>query len=226
MEMKLRGEQASRRADEQQWLWFVCLLMLVAFVVLGVAARRVGSFEVDVRFARWLQGIDWRVFRWATDLTNWAMNTVPLTVAAICFSLYLLWRRRPTDAAVLAIATALRLLNGLFKRLIESPRPTPDLLDVVGNQTSFGYPSGHAAGALLVVGAFAWSLSRHASTTARRWLVWVIAVAWIVLTGLGRVYAGRHWPTDVVGAWLWTIPALTGVIWLATRQESRRRDGA
>jgi membrane-associated phospholipid phosphatase len=203
---------------ERRALFVVNGLMIFGFVVLGIAARQVEAFDIDIRFARWVQGIDWRVFRWATDLTNWAMNTVPLTVAAIWFALYLLWLRRPTDAAVLAIATALRLLNGLLKVLIESPRPTPDLLDVVGNQTSFGYPSGHAAGALLVVGAFAWSLSRHASTTVRRWLVWAIAVAWIVLTGLGRVYAGRHWPTDVVGAWLWTIPALTGVIWLATRR--------
>jgi len=36
--------------------------MLAGFAVLGVAARRVGAFEVDVRFSRWLQGIDWRVF--------------------------------------------------------------------------------------------------------------------------------------------------------------------
>jgi membrane-associated phospholipid phosphatase len=205
---------------EQIWR-AACGMMLAAFVVLGVAARRVGAFKIDVRFARWLQDVDWRIFRWATDLTNWAMSGTPLTIGAICLALYLLWRRRPTEAAVLAIATSLRLVNVLLKRVIESPRPTSDLLDVTGDSTTYGYPSGHAAGALLVVGAFAWSLSRNASSPTERRLIWTFAVAWIALTGLARIYAGDHWPSDVLGAWLWTIPALIGVIWLATRRAGR-----
>ena len=205
----------------------MCASMLLAFVVLGVAARRVEAFEIDVRSTRWLQGIDWPPLERATDLTNWAMNSAPLTVCAVCMALYLLWRRRPTDAAVLAIATSLRLVNVMLKRLVESPRPTSDLVELAGNATTYGYPSGHAAGAMLVVGAFAWSLARHASSTRERWLIWSTAIAWIILTGVGRVYVGSHWPTDVIGAWLWTIPALSALVWLATRKgaEVRIRGG-
>ena len=40
-----------------------------------------------------------------------------------------------------------------LKAVIESPRPTSDLVDVIEEADNFGFPSGHASGALLVVGA-------------------------------------------------------------------------
>ena len=41
-----------------------------------------------------------------------------------------------------------------------------------------------------------------ASTRARRW-VQAGSLAIIGLMGLQRVYVGAHWPSDVLGAYLW-----------------------
>jgi undecaprenyl-diphosphatase len=122
---------------------------------------------------------------------------------------------------VLAIATLGRLVNAYLKTVIESPRPTPELVRITDHSSGFGYPSGHAAGALLVIGAAAWIAARHTRDPARRRLIWLGAAAWILLTGVGRIYAGAHWPSDVIGAWLWSVPALVGLTSLATKRGER-----
>lgn len=198
------------------YLWCSGALSLICFALLGVAARRTAAFDGDVRFTRWLQGFDWRVVRWATDFSNWAMSGTPLTAGAIAVALVLLWRRLPGDAALLAIATSFRLFNVRFKELIESPRPTPDLVRITDHSNGYGYPSGHAAGAILVVGAIAWIAARHVGDPITRRWIWLAAGFWIALAGVARIYAGAHWPTDVVGAWLWTLPALGVLIWIAS----------
>ena len=200
------------------YTWSAGAISLIGFGLLAIAARRTAAFEIDIRFARWLQEFDWRVIRWATDLSNWAMGGVPLTIGAIAVAIVLLWRRLPGDAALLAIASSFRLINGQLKELIESPRPPPDLVRISDHTDGYGFPSGHAAGALLVVGAIAWIAARHLRDPFNRRRIWLAAGFWIGLAGIGRIYAGAHWPTDVIGAWLWSGPALGLLLWIASSQ--------
>jgi undecaprenyl-diphosphatase len=200
--------------------WMIAVGMAMAFVVLAVGAHRVGAFAVDVRVTRWVQGHDSRPLEWVTTATNWSMSGTPLTIGAIVVALGLLLRGWRQDAAALALATAIRAVNSGLKEIVESPRPTPDLVRVTGHASGYGYPSGHAAGALLVVGALTWIVARHVKSRAWRAVIRVAAGAWIVLTGVGRVRVGVHWPTDVLGAWLWSIPALIVITWVAGRRRS------
>jgi undecaprenyl-diphosphatase len=167
-----------------------------------------------------VQGHDSRPLEWVTTATNWSMSGMPLSIGAVVVALGLLLRGWRQDAAVMALATAIRAVNSGLKEIVESPRPTPDLVRVTDHASGYGYPSGHAAGALLVVGALAWIVARHVESRAWRVVIWVAAGAWIVLTGAGRVRVGVHWPTDVLGAWLWSVPALMVITWAAVRRRS------
>jgi undecaprenyl-diphosphatase len=111
-----------------------------------------------------------------------------------------------------------------LKSLIESPRPTSDVVEVTEEAENFGFPSGHASGALLVVGATAWIAARHVASPAWRIAIWTIAGAWIVLTGIGRVLVGAHWPSDVVGAWLWSVAAMVVTTWGTEKVRTREVD--
>jgi membrane-associated phospholipid phosphatase len=88
-------------------------------------------------------------------------------------------------------------LNETVKVMLHQPRPfwlCPDCT-VVGADSSFGFPSGHAQHAMVVWGLLALELRR-------RWGWWPVIGLVPFLIGLSRVYLGMHFPSDVVGGWL------------------------
>lgn len=98
-------------------------------------------------------------------------------------------------AAVLLVGTI--PLNKIAKTSFALPRPTLET-SVMAMPTGYTYPSGHTMGAIALataLGTICTSLwPRH---TRRIWLSFM----WIpILTGLGLLYIGVHYITDILGA--------------------------
>ena len=54
-------------------------------------------------------------------------------------------------------------------------------------------------------------------TPQLRWIPWVVAAIVIVLTCIARVWAGAHWPSDVIGGVLLALGWCSFVLWLPER---------
>lgn len=106
--------------------------------------------------------------------------------------------------------------------MYEVARPRPPVADWAALATGFAYPSGHAATSALVAGLLAWAAWRTAPPTAAR-LYGALAACWAVAVGLTRIYLGVHWPTDVLGGWLYALTWLTAAGSVAAAAESRVR---
>jgi undecaprenyl-diphosphatase len=76
------------------------------------------------------------------------------------------------------------------------------LIDVAHHSSGFSFPSGHVMSAVLLWG-FVVFASHAIQQRALRIGVQVFAAGMMVLMGLQRIYAGAHWPTDVLAAYLW-----------------------
>ncbi len=61
-------------------------------------------------------------------------------------------------------------------------------------EESMAFPSGHAQISLV-----AWAYL--ARVVRRRWFT-LFALVWVLLVGMSRLYLGQHWPTDIIGGWL------------------------
>ena len=205
-----------------EWMrWIVVALLLACFAALAIGAHRRTALPGDVRFALWLQELDWPGLDSLTRATNWAMHGTPLTVGGFLIVMAFVsldWR---LESIVLSAAIVARLANSLAKEWIGSPRPTPDLIAISTDSDGFGFPSGHAVGALLVLGATSWAIGRRVQSVRIRSIIWIIAIAIIVMTGVGRIRVGAHWPSDVLGAWLWGTAALLALAGLAVQWERR-----
>jgi membrane-associated phospholipid phosphatase len=131
----------------------------------------------------------------------------PLIAAAIVVSLLVCGVRR--IAAFIAAAALASSINVLTKRIIASPRPTTDLVQVIQIANGSGFPSGHAFSATLLYGAI-WIVlpSIVPNQIACRLMRGAVA---LVAVGIcwSRIRLGAHWPSDVLGGILWGMVALS-----------------
>jgi membrane-associated phospholipid phosphatase len=116
----------------------------------------------------------------------------------------------------------LRFISPVAKAIVASERPTADLVHVTSTSDGFGFPSGHTSAAVLLAGTVAWLVTRNQTDRGIRVAVWLVAVLTVLQTGLGRIRVGAHWPSDVLGAVLWSAPILA--IWICTVERFRDAD--
>jgi membrane-associated phospholipid phosphatase len=148
--------------------------------------------------------------RWLHDLLG--VETAPgLSVVRLVLFLpvvvWLLRRRAWWTAAWVAVAVAaIGPLTSLLKAGFDRVRP--QFANGGARLTTLSFPSGHSSGiATLVVVALvlAWPLL---PVTGRR-LALAVGVLVVVVVGLGRLWQGVHYLTDVVGGWslgvAWTL---------------------
>jgi undecaprenyl-diphosphatase len=141
----------------------------------------------------------------------------PLVVAAVVVlsTLILAVRRDWVRAVTLPVlALAALLLGQLARHAVGRSAPTHGShLHVPGGN---GYPSGHALGAALCVGAIAIAI--------RRTWVSVVAAVLAVLAAAARVYEFAHFPSDVLASLLAGV-AVVAVVEAVTETVSTRRRG-
>lgn len=195
-------------------------LLWLLWLPLALVAAGDDVVAGDVRFARWVQHADGAVAKAIAALGNRAgeywtglVLCVPL---ALAFALARRWRPVILLVAILAIRT----LNNTIKGLLDSPRPTPDLLRVTEDAHGLGFPSGHAMGATLLFGALAVLAWRFVPIGARRRATTSVCLAMIPVVGFGRIQTGAHWPTDVLGGVLLGAAILLSLL-LALRPDRR-----
>jgi len=109
-------------------------------------------------------------------------------------------RRKATRIGVLFLVST--FFNLWIKDLCRQPRPY-NLDPSVGlsSESSYGFPSGHAQGAVVFWGS-------AAQFFRSPWGA-IVALVMILLISFSRIYLGVHFPTDVFGGWL------LGLIFLA-----------
>lgn len=194
----------------------VAVLAILTFFVSRAAAGE-GLVPGDAWLALRMQEVNLPGLEPVVRATNWLGQGVVATLVSLGIVVGLFVTRFRAEA-LLVLATALaRLLNNPIKVVLNSPRPTIDLIGVSEDAPGFGYPSGHAMGAMLLFGALIIILP---AIVRRRWLAFalqVVAVLLILATGFGRVATGAHWPSDVLGSYLWGLVILLPLGWLYHR---------
>jgi undecaprenyl-diphosphatase len=181
----------------------------VLFVVLLVAQPS----TVDWAVHSWIVGHRWPpLTAIAVAVTDTAMSAVVIPVVTVLCLLLCpgpLWRR---------LIPAVLMVIGILSRTGVSDlvaRARPPIADWAATASGFSFPSGHTTDATLAAGVVAFVLIRRFPRRSR--LIVIVAAGYAVAVGLTRVYLGVHWPSDVIGGWLFA------TVWLAAAHAATRR---
>lgn len=190
---------------------------LAAFAVLTAFVYFNAYFGWDLRAARAIQSVPglydlMRLVSRAGD--GWMPFVLTGTTALVFFLL----RRRSECFGIIFSAGGSAIVARLFKMAVARPRPAADLVTVFSEGDLLSFPSGHVTFYVTYFGFLffaAYALLPRGSV-ARRLALFLTALP-VLLIGLSRVYLGRHWPSDTLGAYL------MGGLWLALALDLYRR---
>lgn len=199
-------------------LFFMVAAGLFGFIAQDVHEGETLAFDQSVLRAineHATKGLD-SFFLVATEFGGVAFVSV---VSALLFG-YLLYKRRRYDALLLGVAVGgASLLNYIAKITFERQRP--DLWTHLIQETSYSFPSGHAAGSSALAVAVVALLWR----TKWRVPALIVAPLYVALIGFSRLYLGVHYLTDVVAGWIvgitWALLVVTLVYYRRARRKHR-----
>lgn len=209
----------------KQLSWQRCCLAAAVLLTLALfsLARFYDKFPGDQRALVAFQGFqtDW------LDTAARAISSVGRPYVAVSLvlaaALLLVVLRRRSDGLTVALVLVPMLVGDGLKRVIERPRP--DHLLAGTESSSLSFPSGHSVYALLFGGVLIYLLEKVVPQPALRRGLQVGLGVLILAMGASRVYLGVHWPSDVIGGYLYGGLALLAVIALRNLLTDRRPPG-
>jgi len=117
---------------------------------------------------------------------------------ALILALYFSAKRQRTNVlSVLAIFGGAVALNTLMKLLFARPRPAV-FIPLVHEQ-SYSFPSGHVTASVAAYGFLAVLLWQN-----RHRVLAILSGLWVAAVAVSRVYLGVHYPSDVLGAFVFS----------------------
>jgi len=202
----------------------IAIATIVSFVLLALVIAALGLLITHVlahgslgawdrHVSRWLDRQRLRTMnRFSGDATNLA-DTFEVAGGAAIVTLVVLFRRWGRHAFLLVASLAVELSVFLATNsIVKRPRPTVHHLG--GTPSTYGYPSGHTAAAVVLFGGIVILVTVATKRRVPRIAAWVVAVALTLAVGLSRVYRGEHYPTDVIAGALLGIGSLAAGVFI------------
>jgi membrane-associated phospholipid phosphatase len=196
------GQTMSRKA----LFWTIWALGALLFVVMSGLAAATSYFPADLWLAHWVQ--DWNGFGPIAAFANVAgdVPAAALTTLAVAGAVALVGRRWEAGLVILTLVP--RVLRDIVAEVVSRPRPAADLVHVSDKASGHSFPSGHVVGAVVFFGLLFVLAGVVIPHRGLRFLFRLFCAFMIVATGPARVYVGVHWPSDVLGGYLFGALAL------------------
>jgi undecaprenyl-diphosphatase len=176
---------------------FVAIAATAAVGIITAIVVMNPYLQVDATVERDIQATNLGPLTLTFPFFTWLGGPGGIPMQAFVILLVLLLNRRAWILALAGLAGG--LWYEVIVHLVNRPRPTVgQILRVTEHPGSTSFPSGHlifitisAAVVMLCVGY------RYLPRWARP-IGWAVVVAIVVAVGLDRIYAGTHWPSDVL----------------------------
>jgi undecaprenyl-diphosphatase len=171
------------------------ITLLIAYLVLGSTVSPHDPGPLDAS-SRWFVG---QATPLATSLTRAGLFPVYFTLSVVAL-VFGIGRREWLAVVVVGIVGLVGdwQVSDVFKLAFHRLRPPHPLY----TETSYAYASGHAALSIFVYGFVAYCVSRSDASPMVKQIVAGFAIVWVLGIGWSRLALAAHYPTDVLGGYL------------------------
>jgi membrane-associated phospholipid phosphatase len=198
----------------RRWLGPTALVVFVLFAIDTYLVLQNQVLPFDVPIARFVQQLNWGPVVYPMELINASAGIWQVLIGAVAVVALFIFERRA--GWLMLIGSISSLLDNIIKLVISRQRPPADLVHILSPTTGFSFPSGHAVFFTWMSFMIVVSVAPRVRPTYRP-VIWILAAVVIVLTCIARVWAGAHWPSDVIGGVLLGIGWSAFVLWLPER---------
>jgi membrane-associated phospholipid phosphatase len=172
------------------------LLAAAVTCLIGAAVALEPYFAGDVRLTRLIQAASPTPQSWATPVSSLAPAPRKYYVMAIVLTASFFvagWRGLALLAAFLVLEQyGAEYTKAMFKR----PRPSRDLITVIGTPSGFSFPSTTLTFFAVTFGGLG-ILALVRKTAPARIPVMIVGFGMVLAACLARIALGLHWPSDV-----------------------------
>lgn len=172
-------------------------------VLLTVVASYGGTLPGDMTISRSIQSLHTAGATAVVRFLNSVFDVPTLIVITTLLSLALGIIGRYAQMVLLAATMLSQVTNAALKFIVGRPRPEDGVVHVTEQASGLSFPSGHTMGTVVFCGIIiylAFHLIKHRPV---RLLVQGLAIVQMFAIGFSRVYTGAHWPSDVLGGFIW-----------------------
>jgi undecaprenyl-diphosphatase len=198
----------------RRWLGPTVLIVFVLFAIDTFLVVQNDVLPFDIPIATFIQSVSWGPLVYPMVLINLSAGIWQVVLGAVAVAALFIVERRA--GWLLLIGSISSLLDNIIKLVVSRQRPPADLVHILNPTTGFSYPSGHAVFFTWLSFMLAFSLAPRVAPRVHP-VLWIVAAFVIVLTCIARVWAGAHWPSDVIGGVLLGIGWSAFVLWLPER---------
>jgi len=206
-----------RKPERQELIWLcvglAACLLLWGFLSLAGEVMEGDTQALDARILRAFRdpadparpiGPDW-IEPALLDITSLGGITVLGLIVVAVTGFLLLQGRYRTALVILVTSASGELANYGLKNVFDRPRP--DIVPHLRSVASTSFPSGHAMQSAIIYLTLGAMLMRIAERRLTKIYCLTVAIGLTLLVGVSRVYLGVHYPTDVIGGWIF------GFVW-------------
>lgn len=198
----------------RRWLGPTALVVFALFAIDTYLVIQNDVLPFDLPIALFIQQLNWGPVVYPLELINASAGIWQVVLGVLAIVALFVFERRA--GWLMLIGSISSLLDNLIKLLISRQRPPADLVHILNPATGFSFPSGHAVFFTWLSFMVAFSLAPRVKPGYRP-ILWIAAGVVIGLTCIARVWAGDHWPSDVLGGVLLGIGWSAFVLWLPER---------